>query len=211
MKTDITSAIINLVGWLFFLVAGPILLFQALEAHSNLILWVILYMTVQVIFWPIQIGYHLLVNQGKDPDMFRRIDRGSMLFLIAAIFAPVLIKFSNNPLGTIIAILLWLLAILGMGLLIGIKELQRKLAPILGFIMGIIGMIVVFISFSNMHPIDIFFFIMGTLGLIGGGVVYSLKKPDPKPEFFGFHEVFHTLMTIGAIFLHILVTNAIFF
>jgi hemolysin III len=34
-----------------------------------------------------------------------------------------------------------------------------------------------------------------------GGVVYGLKKPNPRPQWFGFHEVFHTL-TILAFVAH---------
>ncbi|MEP6815842.1 MAG: hemolysin III family protein [Marmoricola sp.] len=34
-----------------------------------------------------------------------------------------------------------------------------------------------------------------------GGLVYGLKKPDPFPAWFGFHEVFHTL-TIAAFACH---------
>ena len=34
-----------------------------------------------------------------------------------------------------------------------------------------------------------------------GGVVYGLKKPNPKPEWFGFHEVFHSF-TILAFLAH---------
>lgn len=45
------------------------------------------------------------------------------------------------------------------------------------------------------------------LALVGGalytigGVVYGLKRPDPSPRWFGFHEVFHTL-TILAFVTH---------
>ena len=30
-----------------------------------------------------------------------------------------------------------------------------------------------------------------------GGVVYGLKRPDPSPRWFGFHEVFHTFTIAG--------------
>jgi hemolysin III len=32
-----------------------------------------------------------------------------------------------------------------------------------------------------------------------GGVVYGLKRPNPSPRWFGFHEVFHTLTIVGFI------------
>jgi hemolysin III len=34
-----------------------------------------------------------------------------------------------------------------------------------------------------------------------GGVVYGLRKPNPLPRWFGFHEVFHSL-TIVAFVAH---------
>jgi hemolysin III len=40
----------------------------------------------------------------------------------------------------------------------------------------------------------------GTLYTLGG-VVYALKKPDPFPQWFGFHEIFHSF-TILAFVVH---------
>ena len=34
-----------------------------------------------------------------------------------------------------------------------------------------------------------------------GGVVYGLKRPNPMPRWFGFHEVFHSF-TIAAFVVH---------
>ena len=30
-----------------------------------------------------------------------------------------------------------------------------------------------------------------------GGVVYGLKRPNPSPRWFGFHEVFHTFTILA--------------
>ena len=32
-----------------------------------------------------------------------------------------------------------------------------------------------------------------------GGVVYAIRKPDPWPRVFGYHEVFHLLVILGSI------------
>jgi hemolysin III len=37
----------------------------------------------------------------------------------------------------------------------------------------------------------------GALYLVGA-VIYALRKPDPWPEFFGYHEIFHLLVIAGA-------------
>ncbi|MCX5208202.1 hemolysin III family protein [Kitasatospora sp. NBC_00240] len=43
--------------------------------------------------------------------------------------------------------------------------------------------------------------IAGGLLYTAGGIVYGLKRPDPSPHWFGFHEVFHTL-TVAAFTAH---------
>ena len=45
--------------------------------------------------------------------------------------------------------------------------------------------------------------LLGVGGLLYsvGGVVYALKRPNPSPRWFGFHEVFHAL-TLAAFVAH---------
>jgi len=32
-----------------------------------------------------------------------------------------------------------------------------------------------------------------------GAVVYALKRPDPSPRYFGYHEIFHACTIVAAI------------
>jgi hemolysin III len=43
--------------------------------------------------------------------------------------------------------------------------------------------------------------VVGGLLYTLGGVVYGIKRPDPSPRWFGFHEVFHAL-TVAAFAAH---------
>jgi hemolysin III len=43
--------------------------------------------------------------------------------------------------------------------------------------------------------------IVGGLLYSAGGVIYGLKRPNPSPRWFGFHEVFHSL-TLAAFVVH---------
>ncbi len=207
---DITSAIINLIGWIFFIIVGILSLIDIFEG-SNLSLSLgkkiigLLYVIMIIVFWPIQISYHLYVSKGKQVDTLHRIDRGSMQFLLAGIFSPIIFELVDSPGSIIVIVLLWVLAAIGMGLLLIMKNLSRKIAPLLGFTMGIIGIVSISTFITKMSGMTIFLFFMGSLFLIGGGAVYALKRPDPKLDWFGFHEIFHSLILIGCIFLHYVV------
>ncbi len=39
-----------------------------------------------------------------------------------------------------------------------------------------------------------------------GGLVYGLKRPNPAPRWFGFHEVFHSFTIIGYIVHYVAVS-----
>jgi hemolysin III len=59
--------------------------------------------------------------------------------------------------------------------------------------------------------------VWGTLALVVGGVLYSIgsityamKRPDPFPRIFGYHEVFHTFVIAGSITHFALVAAYVF-
>jgi hemolysin III len=209
MRTDLWSARINIGGFLFFLIAGFILLVQVMTGCPKIHYgFMIAYLVVMFAFWPIQIIYHLFLVRKKEIETLRRVDRGSMLFLLAAIFSPVLIRYSVGPAGLIISIILWSLSVIGMIILLTMKALPRILTPIFAFLMGILGIGGIFFALNQIPQSGIWLFGIGAAFLIAGGIVYLVKKPDLFPEFIGFHELFHTLMLIGAIFLHFLIAGA---
>lgn len=210
MKTDITSAIINSFGLLFFFIANLMIILQVGKI-SNMILqvWIILYGITMIIFWPIQIIYHIQVYKKKNPDLLRRIDRGSTLFLVVSVFSPLLTQYTTATFSLVANIILWIAAGFGMTLILTLKNLSRKLAPILGFLLGIFGIITLLSYMSNIPQKEFILFICGAGCLMISGVIYAIKKPDLKPDIYGFHELFHTFMTIGAIILHFLILMAI--
>jgi hemolysin III len=41
--------------------------------------------------------------------------------------------------------------------------------------------------------------LIGGLFYTAGAIVYALKKPDPSPRVFGYHEIFHACTVVGAV------------
>jgi hemolysin III len=42
-----------------------------------------------------------------------------------------------------------------------------------------------------------------------GAVVYALRRPDPAPGMFGYHEVFHALVIAAALLHFVAIANAL--
>ena len=40
-----------------------------------------------------------------------------------------------------------------------------------------------------------------------GGIVYALRRPDPWPRVFGYHEIFHSMVVAGSAFHFALVAG----
>jgi len=42
--------------------------------------------------------------------------------------------------------------------------------------------------------------LLGAVAYTGGAVIYALRRPDPFPRIFGYHEIFHLLVVLAAVF-----------
>jgi hemolysin III len=40
-------------------------------------------------------------------------------------------------------------------------------------------------------------FVLGGIIYIVGGIVFGVRRPDPSPKHFGYHEVFHVLTVLA--------------
>ena len=215
MKSDYASMTINLIGFGIFIVLVP-LLYSNMAKMANLIswemwFWAVIYGVVHAGFWPrFKVGITGKFVMMKDFEAFKRTDRGAMLFLISATLSPCVNTYliGINAIyclqETWIIVRDWNHFTLEME-----KYIPRGLVPILDFRVGLINIIVLFISASNLSSSALTLLICGTIFLIIGGMIYVVKKPDPWPNRFGFHEFFHVFFSTGIIILYFLVQSAL--
>ena len=53
------------------------------------------------------------------------------------------------------------------------------------------------------------FLILGGVLYTLGAVVYGVRRPDPNPRWFGFHEVFHTLVLAAGLLFYVAIARVI--
>ncbi|WP_307816490.1 PAQR family membrane homeostasis protein TrhA [Nocardioides limicola] len=157
-----------------------------------------------VVLFAVSATYHR-GNWGPRAMMFlRRFDHSNIFLLIAGSYTPFsLILLDGWHQVTMLAVV-WSGAILGVAFKIFLPTAPRWLhAPIyiaLGW--AALPFIPQFAAGSEKLGLGIG---IATLVLVAaggllytlGGVVYGLKRPNPWPQHFGFHEVFHTFTILA--------------
>ena len=133
--------------------------------------------------------------------LLRRLDHASIFLLIAGTYTPFAILLLDGSSRTIVLSVAWGGALLGAAFRILWIHAPRWLYTPAYIALGWTS--VFFLDDFLVHGGAAVVALMVTGGLLYtiGGVVYGLRRPDPFPTWFGFHEVFHAL-TVAAFATH---------
>jgi len=80
----------------------------------------------------------------------------------------------------------------------GIKPLVG-VANALYIVLGWAGVVALPVFVRSLSPSGLALLVTGGIAYTGGAVVLRRRRPDPRPQVFGFHEVWHVCTVIGAV------------
>ena len=141
--------------------------------------------------------YHRITWSPKARLRMRRADHAGIFLLIAGTYTPVaLISLSGTWRPTVMAVV-WSGAIAAIISKVCWVAAPKWLSAVLGLALGWVGVIVLprFAHHEGVAPVILL--AAGGLAYTAGAVVYALKRPDPIPRIFGYHELFHALTIVA--------------
>lgn len=193
-------------GWLHLatfpvsLVAGVVLVASSPDAKTR-IATAIFALTASSLF-----GISALFHRGQpwSPNwhgVLRRLDHSNIFLLIAGTYTPFAMTLLDGRSARLLLSLVWGGALVGIAFRVLWIGAPRWLY--LPVYIGLGWTAVFWLSdfAAAAGPAVLTLIIAGGLLYSIGGVVYGLRRPDPLPRWFGYHEVFHSL-TIAAFIAH---------
>lgn len=144
--------------------------------------------------------YHRFTWSERARVLLKRMDHSNIFLLIAGSYTPLAVLCLPPEKATLLLWLVWIGAGLGIGFRIFWIRAPRWLYVPLYILLGWAAMMFV-VDFFQANWITMTLIIVGGLFYTGGAVIYGLKKPNPFPGRFGFHEIFHTF-TLFAFLCH---------
>ena len=144
--------------------------------------------------------YHRFNWQPRTLAVLKRIDHANILLLIAGTYTPIAVLALPTPKAVLLLSLVWGGAILGILFRVFWIDAPRWLYVALYLVLGWAAVMYLG-DLLQANVAMMVLVVIGGLLYTGGAVVYALKKPNPWPGHFGFHEIFH-VCTVLAFLCH---------
>ena len=142
--------------------------------------------------------YHRFNWQPKTKVLLKRFDHANIFLLIAGTYTPLAILALPPDKGWLLLGIVWGGALLGIGFRVFWIHAPRWLYVPLYLLLGWAAVMYLG-DLLDASVAMMVLVIVGGLLYTGGAIVYGLKKPNPWPGRFGFHEIFHTCTVLAFI------------
>lgn len=195
-------------GWIHA-IAAPLALAAGIVliclAHGTGLKWACaIFMVCSIILFGNSAAYHLGDWSPRVTDILRRMDHVNIFLLIAGTYTPVSFALSDNW-RTVILIGMWSSTVVALLIHVIWINAPRWLYVLVYITFGVsgLGFMKLFWDSPAAGPVVVILIAAGGACYILGAIVYGLRRPDPWPRVFGFHEIFH-LGTVAGYACHMI-------
>ena len=129
----------------------------------------------------------------------RRLDHSMIFVLIAGTYTPFALVALHGPLAIAILVVVWAGALAGIGFNLVWSSSPTWLHTMLYIALGWVAVAALPQLAAAIGTWGLMLVGLGGVLYTLGAIVYSAKRPDPRPSVFGYHEVFHALVTVAAV------------
>lgn len=143
--------------------------------------------------------YHRWRWNPRYKMMLRRADHSMIFVFIAASYTPIALLVLDAPLAGIVLVSAWAGAVAGVVFSLGWIDAPRGWSAGAYIALGWVIVLAAPQLVSGIGAGPALIFLLGGVLYSVGAVVYARQRPDPWPATFGYHEVFHTLVTAAAV------------
>ena len=130
----------------------------------------------------------------------RRADHSTIFIAIAGSYTAVAGIALSGWARTALLLIVWIGAIAGITLRQVWLDAPKWVIALPYVVVGWAAVVVLPQLERALGPAGFALLLIGGLAYSAGAVVYALKKPNPVPGVFGYHEVFHACTIGGAVF-----------
>ena len=142
--------------------------------------------------------YHRHTWQPRARAWMRRLDHSMIFVFIAASVTPFAMLVVHGTLATVMLCVVWGGALGGIIMSLLWVGAPKWVSAVVYAALGLAGAAIVPDVWSTLGWLSVAGVALGGVLYAAGGIIYAAGRPDPWPATFGYHEIFHSLVTAAA-------------
>jgi len=158
-----------------------------------------------ILLYTTSAAYHRINWSPRLRGIVRRLDHSMIFVLIAGTYTPLCLLVLNTAWWISLLSVVWGIAGAGIILKVAWPRAPKWLSVAFYLTIGWLALVATpqLVSLFTTGPLALL--LLGGLLYTLGGVIYALRKPNPFPRLFGYHELFHLLVIAGSVLHYSLV------
>jgi hemolysin III len=185
--------------WAFYfsLLAGLVLVIAAPGGRATLAA-AIYAVSVAALFGTSALYHRVTWASQNARRWMRRLDHSMIFLLIAGTYTPFALLVLDGTLAIVILAVVWGGALGGIVLKLVWIDAPKPLVAVLYVMLGWVAVAAFPDLLDGLGVTSAAMVAGGGILYTAGAVVYALRRPDPVPTVFGYHEIFHALVIAAA-------------
>ncbi len=152
--------------------------------------------------------YHRPTWAPRARLLWRRLDHSAIFLLIAGTYTPFCLLLGGTVGHALLAVV-WSGAAAGVVQAVAWPTAPKPLVAAVYVALGWVVVPVLPVLRLQLGPVFIGLLAAGGIAYSLGAAVYALRRPDPFPRVFGYHEVFHALVVAAAVLHFVVAARAV--
>ena len=178
------------------IVAGAVLVAVSDSAQELVATWI--YAVALAAMFGVSALYHRVNwRSTRVRTWMRRLDHSTILLLIAGTYTPFALLAFDGRVGDVILVVVWCGAAAGLVLNLAWVDAPKWLTALVFIALGWVGVVAV-PELLDLGVAPLVLVVVGGGLYTLGAVTYALRRPNPVPGTFGYHEIFHVLVIAAA-------------
>jgi hemolysin III len=146
-------------------------------------------------------AYHRVAWSDPARRRMKRLDHSMIFVLIAGTYTPLCLLALSGVWSVVMLATVWAGAITGIVLKQVNVDGLRRVSGFLYITLGWVSIVTLPQLFHTLSGAAFTLVVIGGLLYTLGAIVFAVKRPDPNPTVFGYHEIWHAF-TAGAGLCH---------
>lgn len=141
--------------------------------------------------------YHRIQWSPSARAWVRRLDHASIYILVSGTYTPIMMYALEAKKSALILTIVWGISAAGIFIEMLVARVPKALLALTYIGLGWVAIAVFSEMSSALGSYGIVLLATGGILYTIGGAIYALKRPNPWPSVFGYHEIFHALVILG--------------